>query len=223
MTKIASLMLLTASLAFATPALAAGGGVEGAAHHYYTDDDDNDGIPNWLDRYNGDVLNEDTFRGYALGFHAFNLLVLFMVLGYFGRRPIGDFLTNRAFGIRKELTDAAKAKDAAEERYRELSSRLQAISDEVNAMRADAETEARADHARLIERANAEAKRIEEGAERNLRDEVQRARLELRREAVQLAVQLAEQTLRERASSAHHQALARDFLQSLNHDGANHV
>ena len=61
--------------------------------------------------------------------------------------------------------------------------------------------------------------RIGEAAERNIRDEVARARDQLRRDAVALAVELAEENLKEQVNSDDQQRLARAFLDTLNQDG----
>lgn len=190
------------------------GGAHGG-HHYYTDDDDGDGIPNWRDATTGFEPNTETYEVRKLVFHAFNLIILLAGLGYFLRRPLKDTLSNRALGIRKELTDSARRRDEAHQRHQDLLARLDKIEQEVQTMHAEAESEANKEEQKLIERAEREAIRIAEQAQRSIRDEATRARTSLRREAVELAVQLAEETLRNKVSSADQRSLAQDFLSSL--------
>ncbi|HHO51181.1 MAG TPA: hypothetical protein ENK18_09995 [Deltaproteobacteria bacterium] len=184
-------------------------------HHYYTDDDDADGVPNWRDATTGFEPNTETYEVRKLIFHAFNLIILFGILGYFVRRPLKDTLRNRALGIRKELTDSARRRDEAHQRHQDLLARLEQIEQEVQAMAAEAEAEAAQEEKRLIERAEREAIRIAEQAQRSIRDEVTRARNVLRREAVELAIQLAEEKLHNKVSTADQRTLAQDFLASL--------
>lgn len=211
-----------------TPAEASHGeghdeGGHGGGHHTYTTDDDHDGVPNWRDRMNGAEPNEDTYVVSAVGFHAFNLLLLLGVAGWFLRKPVADTFRERALEIRHDLTDSARKRDEAHQRHQDLVARLSRIEDEVRGLEAEAATEAKREEEKLVERAHREAARIAEQAERNIRDEVTRARHELRTEAVELAVKLAEETLRKGVSHADRQALAREFLSSLSDPGGGRV
>ncbi|MCB9685389.1 MAG: ATP synthase F0 subunit B [Alphaproteobacteria bacterium] len=190
-----------------------GGGHGG--HHYYTDDDDHDGIANWMDPMNGSEPNTSTYVLKPLGFHIINFLLLIGVAVYFLRRPMADLFRDRALTIRTEITDSARQRDEAHQKHQELVARLAKIEGEITTMRTEADADAKREEEQLIERARREAQRIGEQAERNVRDEVARARTELRREAVELAVQLAESTLRGSVGSADQQSLARAFLASV--------
>jgi len=184
----------------------------GHGSHYYTADDDGDGTPNWLD---GD---SELYVVTDLGFHAFNLFCLVLIIWWLGRKPVGDAIRERALAIRKELTDTARARDEAYQRHQELVARLDKIEGEMEAMESEAREEAAKEERKLIERAEAEAKRIAETAERNIRDEASRARNALRRDAIEIAAKLAEGILARNVTPADQQALARDFLASLNDD-----
>ena len=182
-------------------------------HHTFTDDDDHDGTANWRD------ADSESYVVFKLGSQMGAFLIVVGIIGAFGRRPVADFLSDRALAIRKTLTDSAQARDDAKAHAAALSDRLGKLEAEIGQMRADAETEARQEAARLVERAEEEARRIEQVAERKIRDEVARAQVALRREAVDLAVQLAESTLRASVSAGDQQRLAKEFLESLKQDG----
>jgi len=189
-----------------------GDGDHGGGHHYYTADDDGDGTANWID------ADSDMYVVTDLLFHAIHLLLFLGLVVYFVRKPLGDALRTRAAGIRKELTDSARARDEAYQRHQELVARLDKIEAEVASMEAEAKEEAANEEQKLVERAQGEAERIAEMAQRNIRDEATRARMALKRDAVVLAVQLAEGILAKSVNPADQQALARDFLQSLDSD-----
>lgn len=208
--------VLALSLSVGAPALAAPQ-ADGDGHHYYTDDDDHDGIANWADP------DSDMFALTGLLFHLINVTILFGGGYFLIRRPVRDTVRERALAIRTEITDSARTRDEAEKRYQELEARLTAITGELETMRAQAREEARIEEEKLIERARQEAERIAQTAQRNIRDEMTRARLELRREAVDLAVQLAENTLRDQVAHDDQLRLAREFLDSLNQEGVRHV
>lgn len=202
------------------------------AHHdpgaYYLGDADGDGTPNWMDaswdgetRGTWDILTEadDPFVIPEIGFHTLNLAVLLTLLFVFAARPIGDALKNRALAIRKDLVDAARARDEARQKNEELAARLQRFEKELEQMRAQAAQDAKADAELLVARANAEAERIEATAGRSIAEEVRRAKASLRAEAVDLAVKLAEATLSKEVQSDDQRRLARQFLESLNNNG----
>ncbi|MBT3218198.1 MAG: ATP synthase F0 subunit B [Proteobacteria bacterium] len=188
---------------------------EGEHHIDYIGDADEDGWPNWLD------YDHEGFMPIKLGLHLMNLLILVGIVIYAAGRPISDAVKNRALTIRKRLTDSARRRDEAEHQYEELLARLSHFEDEVTAMRQEARKLAADDEARLVERAHQEADRIGETGRRNIRDETVRARYALRREAVDLAVQLAEQTLQQQIQASDQRRLAREFLDSLNDGGVN--
>ncbi|MEN0067345.1 MAG: hypothetical protein AAGA48_34765 [Myxococcota bacterium] len=197
----------------AGPALASGGGGHGddhGGHHAsYTGDEDRDGIPNWRDPGN------EAYVCGEVGFHTFNLMLFIGIIVYLARRPMMDTFRDRALDIRKGLTDSARQRDEAHQRHQEFVARLDAIEQEVAGMEAKAKTDAEAEEASLAARAEEAATRIAEQAERSIQDEARRARLALRKDAVELAVQLAETTLQSKVSTDDQQKLATEFLATL--------
>ena len=147
--------------------------------------------------------------------HAWNLTVLLLVLFFAARRPIGDALRGRGLSIRTDLADAARERDEALQRQAELDARLSRFEAEVAAMKDAANSDAGAEHDKLMKRAQDAAERIAETAQRNIRDEVVRAQVALRNDAVDLAVQLAEDALKGNIKADDHRRLARQFLESL--------
>jgi len=205
-------LTLALALLLGAPALAATPAEGG--HHYYTADDDHDGTANWADR------DSDLYVVSDVGFHALNFVLLFGAIYFLTRKTVRDTVRDRALGIRKEITDSARARDEARQRQEEVDARIAALSQEVENLRVEARREAEVEEQKLVERAHEEARRIAETAQRNVRDEVLRAQNELRREAVALAVQLAEATLSQNVAPEDQARLARQFLDSLNREGA---
>jgi F0F1-type ATP synthase membrane subunit b/b' len=185
-----------------------------AEHHYYSDDDDGDNTANWADP------DSELFVVKKLLFHLVNL-VIFLGLGvYFVKQPLGDALRTRALAVRRGLADSATTREAAQERYDEVAARIAKLSEEIEAMKVQAVKDAKVQAAAQVERAHADAKRIGQSAERNIRDEVARARAELRQDAVALAVELAESHLRDTINAEDQKRLAHEFLTSIHDDGA---
>lgn len=192
------------------------GGHGGGAHHVdYLGDENHNGVADWRDPAAGDA-----YVVTSIAQHLVNLLILLAALFWFFRRPVADALANRAHDIQKDLGEAARLRAEAEARHAELTARIQAFEGEVEKMKAQALVDAQAEEARLVARAHEESARIAATAQRNIRDEVARARTALQTEAVDLAMKLAENTLRNNVRSEDQQALARQFLASL--EGASH-
>lgn len=211
--RFAVLLLTLAAFMFISPTVdAAPKGGDHAAEAAYSGDADHDGVPNWRDP------GDDHFVIPNLAQHLFNLILLLAVMGYFAKRPITDGMRNRAANVRKQLEEAAKLRDDARAEHERLDQRLAHFAEEVEKMKANAAAEAAAEEARLMERADEAARRIAETAQANIREETLRARLALRKEAVELAVTLAEQTLTGKVSADDQRRLARQFLDSLNED-----
>ena len=189
----------------------------GDGHHIdYLADDDGDGTANWIDS------DSDGYVVMGLIQHTFNLAVLFGLLFFFARTPLKDALHKRASNLRHGITEAARAKDEAQQRYDEVTARLDAFASEVEALKASAASDAKAEEEKLIARAQEEAARIADSADKTIKSELNRARITLRDDAVQLAVALAEKTLRSQVQAADQKQLARQFLDALQQDGANH-
>jgi len=214
-------LLLVAGLA-GSAAFAAGGGGHGGSeaaeeghesadtHHVtYSDDDDGDGAANWRDPDSGAYVVPKVLQ------HLFNLAIFGAILVTYARRPATDAMKNRAAAVRLELEEAARMRDEARAEHQELNRRLDAFKAEVEAMRAQAIKELALDEELLMRRANESADRVRETARRNINEETVRARQALRAEAVELAVQLAEQALRGQVQPDDQRRLARDFLTSL--------
>ncbi len=127
--------------------------------------------------------------------HAVNFVLFLGVIFYFARRPIKDFLANRRLGISRELEESQRIKDEAEAKSLDLQNRLRSFDREVQDMLDRVATECDAEKTRALEGAEEAATGILKTSERTIREETEKARHELRQEAVDSAVTLAEQVL----------------------------
>ena len=150
--------------------------------------------------------------------HSDNLLIFIALITYVAKRPIADALSNRSAEVRKQLEEAAKLREDARAEHERLDQRQVHFQVEVEEMKIKAAAAATAEQQQLIERAHEAAERIREAALANIRDETVRAQNTLRKEAVELAVSLAEQTLQGQVVADDQRRLARQFLDSLSED-----
>ena len=150
-----------------------------------------------------------------IALHAFNLLALLALLGFLARKAIRDGLQTRASTIRTAIEASDKALAAAQARHAELEARVSGLEHHLAELRQEAEVEAGRERARLIARADAECQNIAESAKRSIRGETDRVRTALRRQAAELAVQLASEQVSARINDADHARLAREFLGAI--------
>lgn len=130
-----------------------------------------------------------------------NLLVLlwFVYKAMFRGKEwsLPQMVRGRGVSIREQMEQAAAAQTAAEGRLREIEARLSRLPQEVAAMEAEARAEAEKEHQRLVEEARQEAERIAAVGKREIEAAARLAQKELSGLAAALAVDLAQQRLRE--------------------------
>ena len=144
--------------------------------------------------------------------HGVNFLLLAGVLYWALRGPLSDFLNFRRAEVKDQLDTALEAKTTAEERYAALQARLDDFDAELAELHEQVKTDAAAEHALAIANAERSAKQLEEAAQRTLDEELRRARAELRAEAVDLSVKIAEELLTSNITDADQARLTGDYL-----------
>ena len=145
----------------------------------------------------------------------FNLAVLVFILYRLLRKPLHEFLIKRQDTIREALEHAESARLEAERRNEQYQRRLTGLEQEIAAMRTQTETAAQAEGAQLIANAKMTVVRLEQDTQRLLKDELTRARYQLRQEAIELAMRLAEGLLAGRITEADQRRLAEEYLQRV--------
>lgn len=144
--------------------------------------------------------------------HAVNLTLLLGLIVWAAGPAIRDALANRSTNTRRELEDAAQAKQDAQARYEELEARLSDFEKELAQLRSEAEANVQREVDAIHARGERDARLVAESARRSIADEVARARQTLRRDAVDLAVQVAGETIKSNIGDEDQQRLGREFL-----------
>ena len=152
-------------------------------------------------------------------FHALNLAILLGIIAWAARKPIKDAIASRSLAIKKDMDEINALRKQAQDRYAEIETRLQGYDKKLAEMKSDAEREAAAEAREIAARAERDAAQIQQAAERTIRDETLRARHALRKDAVELAVKLAEEQLRHQITEDDQRRLAADFLGTVKENG----
>ena len=144
-----------------------------------------------------------------------NFAVLFGGLGWYLRKPLGDFLKARAKGIEDGLVNAQEAKRTALLKSTEIQSRLAQLDKEIQQIKELAARDAEQERARILESARQEAQKILELASREIEGLKKSARLELKAYVAELAVKLAEERLRTSIGQEEDRRIIEKVIKSL--------
>jgi F-type H+-transporting ATPase subunit b len=148
-------------------------------------------------------------------YRVLNFAIVVAILAYFLTKPIKKGLAGRREEIEKSLAEAEKIKAEAEAKFAEYDRKLAQATDEIaeigDAIRREGELEKQ----KIIDNAKAMAVKIEQDAEKAAELEVAKARIELQREAVQLAVGLAEDLLKKNFTKEDDARLIDEYMQKV--------
>jgi len=143
---------------------------------------------------------------------AFNLVVIVVLLVYFGRKPVRDYFAARRQGIQGQLAQAADLLSQAEHRNSELQRRLVDLSAELDSIRESSSRRAEEEALRILAEARATADRIRRDAQTAVDQELRRAQAKLRDEAADLALELAARKLEAGVSESDRERLVDEFI-----------
>jgi F-type H+-transporting ATPase subunit b len=125
-----------------------------------------------------------------------NFAILAGVLVYFLKSPIAAYLASRATQIRQDLVTASEVRAAATARLAEIERKLQALPEELDALKAQGARDVVAEQARIAQAAAAERDRLIAQTRREIETRLRLARRELSEYAARLAVAIAEERIR---------------------------
>ncbi len=120
-----------------------------------------------------------------------NIFILFFALSYLLFNPARDFLEKRRKKIADELDQAAQDQKSAAEMKAEYEAKLKAVDKEADAILEEARRKAKRREAEIIDEAKAEAARIVERAGKEIELERKKALDEMKQEVVSIASLMA--------------------------------
>lgn len=144
-----------------------------------------------------------------------NFAILAAGLGYLVVKKGGPWFATRSLAIRKGITEAEEIRAEAEARAADVDRRLGGLEAEIEALRGHARQEQAAEAERIRQQTAADLTRIQENAAREIDSAGKSARIELKRYAAQLAVDLAEQKIRRQMTPGIQSALVENFVRDL--------
>jgi F-type H+-transporting ATPase subunit b len=140
------------------------------------------------------------------------VIILFFVLR---KVPIKEYFSSRIEGIKKELEDLKKQREAAQGKAQELESKLKAFEGERKEILAQYRADGLAEKERILADARDRAKQILEQAEMSIRFEMQSAKEKLKQDVVALAAQRAEEIIAREMTDKDQDRLVDEFIEKL--------
>ena len=146
---------------------------------------------------------------------AVNFLALAVVCYWLLAKKVKEFFTGRRAGIRTALADAVTARETAQKQFEEYSAKLDKATGEIDQIGEMIKSQGLAEKARIIDDARKAAEKMKEDTQARIEQEVKKARSDLRTEAVQLSVQMAEEILRKNMTPKDHDNMVADYLDKV--------
>jgi F-type H+-transporting ATPase subunit b len=147
------------------------------------------------------------------------MLINFGILigGYYllGKDAVGAGLKARRDSIQKDIEEASRMRQEAEERAKKYQARLEGLEQEMAQARDALVRSGEAERDRIVKEAEAKAERMRKDAEFLVEQEMKQIRLDLWKDAVDAAVVAAEELLKKRVTPADQERLAEEYLADL--------
>ncbi len=150
------------------------------------------------------------------GWRIFNFVVLIGVLYWLLRDKVKEFFAGRQADIKTSLEEAAAAKKEAENKFREYSARLDKAAEEITGISEMITKQGLAEKEKIIENARLTSEKMKKDAGARMEQDLKKARGQLRAEAVELSVQMAEEILRKNIEKDDHENMVKDYLKNIN-------
>jgi F-type H+-transporting ATPase subunit b len=139
--------------------------------------------------------------GKAMIFQIVNFILLICLLLYVYRKNAAGSFEKRSLEIQTAMEEAAKGKKAAEDKYLEYQTRVAQLDDEIGRILELSKGDAEKERASILEVAKKLSEKIVQQAELTAKHEVVLAKQELRKEAAELAAQMAADAVKGAATS----------------------
>jgi F-type H+-transporting ATPase subunit b len=148
------------------------------------------------------TAHDGCFEFQIHGYYIINFVVFVALLVVFGRKKIAASLEKSYQDVAHEIEQAREAKAAAEAKLAEYQARLASLDEQNQQLLAEVRAGTQVEVEQILAEARAQVARITTEEQQRLEQESKRLRDALHDETASLALQLAEQALRERLDAA---------------------
>lgn len=149
------------------------------------------------------------------GWRVFNFLALAGLLWWLLASKVKAFFSGRREEIKTALEEARLAKEEAQRKFEEYSSKLDKATGEIEGLYEMIKSQGLAEKEKMLEDAKKAAEKMKEDTQARIEQEFKKASSQLRMEAVQLSVQMAEDILKRNVTVEDHENMVKDYLDKV--------
>jgi F-type H+-transporting ATPase subunit b len=157
----------------------------------------------------------DNNKWFEFFWKTFDFVVLVGFLYWLLAAKIKVFFGGRRQDIKDSLEKTAEQKADAEKKYREYSEKIDKASAEIDGIFEMIKSQGIAEKQKIIEDAEKVARKMKEDAGARIDQELKKASDQLKIEAVQLSVQMAEEILKRNITAQDHEAMVREYMDKV--------
>ena len=150
-----------------------------------------------------------------LGKKTFDFIVLMGLLYWLLAAQIKEFFSGRRVEIKKTLEETVERKADAEKKYREYSEKIDKASVEIDGIFEMIKAQGVTEKQKIIEDAEKAAKKMKEDAQARIEQELKGASDQLKAQAVQLSVQMAEEILKRSITAQDHEVMVKEYMDKV--------
>jgi F-type H+-transporting ATPase subunit b len=146
---------------------------------------------------------------------SFNFFVLVGLLYWFLASKIKDFFSGRRVEIKESLEKSVERKSEAEKKYKEYSEKIDKASTEIDGILEMIKAQGVTEKQKIIEDAERTAKKMKEDAHARIEQEMKKATDQLKAQAVDLSVQMAEEILKRSITPDDHKTMVKEYIDKV--------
>lgn len=146
---------------------------------------------------------------------SFNFFVLIGLLYWLMASKIKDFFSGRRVEIKESLEKSVERKAEAEKKYREYSEKLDKAATEIDGILEMIKAQGVTEKQKIIEDAERTAKKMKEDAQARIEQEMKKATDQLKAQAVDLSVKMAEEILKRSITQDDHKSMVKEYIDKV--------
>jgi F-type H+-transporting ATPase subunit b len=144
-----------------------------------------------------------------------NFIILLYILYKLMWKKMKSFFAGRREGIKASLEEAEVVKADAEKKFKEYDEKIKKAEEEIQGISAMIKDQGEEEKKRIIADAERASVKMKEDAKARMEQELKKAKNELRLEASELAVQMAEDILKKKVTKEDHEGMVREYLDRM--------
>jgi F-type H+-transporting ATPase subunit b len=126
-----------------------------------------------------------------------------------------EFFSGRRAGIKEDLEKSVEKKAGAEKKYREYSEKLDKASTEIDGIIEMIKAQGITEKQKIIEDGEKTAKKMKEDAQARIEQEMKKATDQLKAQAVDLSVKMAEEILKRSITQEDHKSMVKEYVNKV--------